>query len=206
MRFLKVLALVASALFASIGAAWATVQIHIDLSTQRMHVESGKGSYSWPVSTARSGYATPRGSFAPTGLQKMHYSRKYHMSPMPHSIFFNGGYAIHGTYATGALGRPASHGCVRLAPGNAAALYKMVQEEGAQISITGSSPSSHRYAAQGGQKRHVAGLHRPHRSNAVAYASGHRSRALAYGPAQRYRGSASVKSWQSAPMSYPFGY
>jgi hypothetical protein len=207
MRFFKVLALVAAALFASIGAASATVQIHIDLSTQRMHVESSKGSYSWPVSTARAGYVTPRGSFAPTGLQKMHYSRKYHMSPMPHSIFFNGGYAIHGTYATGALGRPASHGCVRLSPGNAAALYKMVQAEGAQISITGSSPSSHRYAAHAGQKRHVAGLHRPHRAApAVAYAAHRNSRAMAYGPGARYRGVSSVKSWQSAPMSYPFGF
>jgi hypothetical protein len=218
MRFLKVLALVSAALFASLGAAWATVQIHVDLSTQRMHVESSKGSYSWPVSTARSGYVTPRGTYAPTGLQKMHYSRKYHMSPMPHSIFFNGGYAIHGTYATGALGRPASHGCIRLAPGNAAALYKMVQEEGAQISITGSSPSSHRYAAHGGQKRHVAGLARPHRAApalayaahrhapGAAYANHQRSRALAYGPGGRYRGVSSVKTWQSAPMSYPFGY
>jgi hypothetical protein len=68
----------------------------------------------------------------------MHYSRKYHMSPMPHSIFFRGGYAIHGTYAVGALGRPASHGCVRLAPGNAAKLFAMVQKEGARISISGS--------------------------------------------------------------------
>jgi hypothetical protein len=206
MRFLKVLALVSAALFISIGAARATVQIHIDLSTQRMHVESSKGSYSWPVSTARSGYVTPRGSFAPTGLQKMHYSRKYHMSPMPHSIFFNGGYAIHGTYATGALGRPASHGCVRLAPGNAAALYKMVQAEGAQISITGSSPVA-RYAAHkrhqsqlaslSGQRHraHVAGLHRPQRANPLAYA-----------PGQRYRSVTGVKTWQSAPMTYPFGY
>ncbi len=35
---------------------------------------------------------------------------------MPHSVFFHGGYAIHGTNAVGSLGRPASHGCVRLAP------------------------------------------------------------------------------------------
>ncbi|WP_161914853.1 L,D-transpeptidase [Methylosinus sp. C49] len=181
-------------MFASIGAAQATVQIHIDLSTQRMQVESSKGSYSWPVSTARAGYVTPRGTYAPTGLQKMHYSRKYHMSPMPHSIFFSGGYAIHGTYATGALGRPASHGCVRVSPANAATLYKLVQEEGAQISITGSSPAT-RYAAHKPHRTQVAGLHhRPHRSHA-----------LAYGPGQRYRSVTSVKSWQSAPMTSPFG-
>ncbi|BBU60567.1 hypothetical protein MSC49_05020 [Methylosinus sp. C49] len=194
MRCFKAFGLILVAMFASIGAAQATVQIHIDLSTQRMQVESSKGSYSWPVSTARAGYVTPRGTYAPTGLQKMHYSRKYHMSPMPHSIFFSGGYAIHGTYATGALGRPASHGCVRVSPANAATLYKLVQEEGAQISITGSSPAT-RYAAHKPHRTQVAGLHhRPHRSHA-----------LAYGPGQRYRSVTSVKSWQSAPMTSPFG-
>jgi lipoprotein-anchoring transpeptidase ErfK/SrfK len=44
----------------------------------------------------------------------MWYSRKYDMSPMPYSLFFRGGYAIHGTGSTRQLGRPASHGCVRL--------------------------------------------------------------------------------------------
>ncbi|WP_244613186.1 L,D-transpeptidase [Methylosinus sp. Ce-a6] len=191
MRCFKALVLVFAAMIASIGAAQATVQIHIDLSTQRMRVESSKGSYSWPVSTARAGYVTPRGVYAPTGLQKMHYSRKYHMSPMPHSIFFNGGYAIHGTYATGALGRPASHGCVRIAPGNAATLYKLVQEEGAQISITGSSPT--RYAAHKTHRTRLAKLHRPHRSHALAYAP------------HRYHSISSVKTWQAAPMTSPFG-
>ena len=116
--------------FAWANAANAAAHIHINLSTQTMHVQSSSGSYSWPVSTARAGYSTPRGSFAPTGMQPMHYSRKYHMSPMPHSIFFRGGYAIHGSYATGMLGQPASHGCVRLSPGHAAMLYQMVQNEG----------------------------------------------------------------------------
>ncbi|MBM3562924.1 MAG: L,D-transpeptidase [Alphaproteobacteria bacterium] len=132
---------------ASAGAASATAHIHINLSTQTMHVQSSSGSYSWPVSTARAGYSTPRGSFAPTGMQPMHYSRKYHMSPMPHSIFFRGGYAIHGSYETGMLGRPASHGCVRLSPGHAAMLYQMVQNEGGRISISGARPHGHYYAS-----------------------------------------------------------
>lgn len=127
--------------------AKAEVVIDVDLSTQTMHVASAQGEYNWPVSTARAGYATPRGHFAPTGLERMHYSKKYHNSPMPHSIFFRGGYAIHGTYATGALGRPASHGCIRLSPANARALYEMVQREGASISITG-SPRGARYASR----------------------------------------------------------
>ena len=75
-------------------------------------------------------------------LTRTHFSHKYHMSPMPYSIFFAGGYAIHGTYSTGSLGRPASHGCVRLAPGNAETLYHMVQAEGARITIYGSPPGA----------------------------------------------------------------
>ncbi len=153
--------------FASAGAANATARIHINLSTQTMHVDSSSGSYSWPVSTARAGYYTPRGSFAPTGLQRMHYSRKYHMSPMPHSIFFRGGYAIHGSYATGMLGRPASHGCVRLSPGHAAMLYQMVQNEGGSISISGSPPSGSRYA---GARRHSPRA----QGDTLAYAPSHR--------------------------------
>jgi len=49
---------------------------------------------------------------------------------MPHSIFFTGGYAIHGTNAIKGLGRPASHGCIRLHPSNARTLFNMVQRAG----------------------------------------------------------------------------
>jgi lipoprotein-anchoring transpeptidase ErfK/SrfK len=125
-----------------LAPAEAKVRIDIDLTTQTMHVESSSGSYSWPVSTARAGYVTPRGSFVPTGMQRMHYSRKYDNSPMPYSIFFAGGFAIHGTYETAWLGRPASHGCVRLDPANAARLYQMVQAKGASITISGTPPPS----------------------------------------------------------------
>jgi lipoprotein-anchoring transpeptidase ErfK/SrfK len=129
------------------ATAKAEVAVDVDLSTQTMHVASAQGEFNWPVSTARAGFVTPRGRFAPTGLERMHYSKKYHNSPMPYSIFFRGGYAIHGTYATGALGTPASHGCVRLSPEHARQLYEMVRREGASISITG-SPRGARYASR----------------------------------------------------------
>ena len=135
-----------SLLLSAAPAAHATVHVAIDLTHQRMHVDGDEGAYDWPISSARSGFATPGGSYAPTHLELMHYSRKYHMSPMPHAIFFRGGYAIHGTYSTGSLGRPASHGCVRLSPSNAATLYAMVQHEGARISISGSPPASAPFA------------------------------------------------------------
>lgn len=129
-----------------VSRAEAKVHINIDLSSQIMHVTSDSGSYDWRVSTARSGFRTPRGRYHPTGFQLMHYSHKYHMSPMPHTIFFDGGYAIHGTYSTSQLGRPASHGCVRLAPRDAALLYTMVKSEGAVITISGSPPRAVHYA------------------------------------------------------------
>lgn len=134
-RVLTVLTLALALLAPAIASA--RVRIHIDVGGQRMHVTSASGSYSWPVSTARRGYRTPRGVFSAKGLQRMHYSSKYDNAPMPHSIFFSGGYAIHGTNATRALGRPVSHGCVRLSPGHAAMLYDMVRREGARISIGG---------------------------------------------------------------------
>ena len=104
-----------------------TLLVDIDLSTQRMTVsENGAAKYTWAISSARSGYRTPTGSFKPTWMSKMWYSRQYDMAPMPHAVFFSGGVAIHATYATGMLGNPASHGCVRLAPKNAATFYSLV--------------------------------------------------------------------------------
>ena len=100
----------------------------IDLSEQTMRVYvDGVQQYSWKVSTARRGYRTPVGRYRPTFLKRMHYSSKYDNSPMPHSIFFKGGYAVHGTGALRSLGRPASHGCVRLHPSNARELFQMVR-------------------------------------------------------------------------------
>lgn len=119
----------------------AAVNVNIDISTQTMTVSVDGGYYAtWRVSTARSGFYTPRGSFRPYVLRKMHYSRKYDMTPMPHSIFFRGGYAIHGTYATAYLGARASHGCIRLSPAHAATLFSLVRGAGfsrTRISITG---------------------------------------------------------------------
>jgi lipoprotein-anchoring transpeptidase ErfK/SrfK len=117
--------------FMMASAAGANVAVRIDISSQTMSVSVNGWPYAtWRVSTARRGYWTPRGSYRPFLLKRMHYSRKYDNSPMPHSIFFLGGYAIHGTGYVRYLGRPASHGCIRLAPGNAARLYGLVQQYG----------------------------------------------------------------------------
>ncbi|MDW6021511.1 L,D-transpeptidase [Mesorhizobium sp. BAC0120] len=112
------------------GTAHATGMIvaHVDISRQRMEVlVDGRPTFQWKVSTAGRGYVTPTGSFKPTRMEKMWYSRKYDMSPMPHSVFFAGGYAVHGTNAIRRLGTPASHGCIRLHPKNAADFYQLVR-------------------------------------------------------------------------------
>ena len=116
-----------------VSAAEATVAVRIDISSQTMSVSVNGWHYaSWRVSTARRGYWTPRGAFRPYMLKRMHYSRKYDNSPMPHSIFFYHGYAIHGTNDIRRLGGPASHGCVRLHPSHAATLYALVQRNGSR--------------------------------------------------------------------------
>jgi len=117
--------------FALPDSARAQVVAHISLSTQRMNVSiDGVPRFNWAISTARPGYRTPTGTFKPTALFRYHASTIYSGSPMPYSIFFLRGYAIHGSYETKYLGRPASHGCVRLHPSNAAALYSLVKTYG----------------------------------------------------------------------------
>ncbi len=190
MRITRTVLLVVATLLGAVAVAQATAVIDIDLSSQTMRVHSSSGSYTWAVSTARSGYTTPRGHFAPTGLQRMHYSKKYHMSPMPYSIFFRGGYAIHGTYSTGSLGSPASHGCVRLSPEHAAMLYRMVQNEGGSISISGSPGGSTRFAH--------------HHRQTPSYEGG--DSALAFAEGRRHRHHGSVRSWQRAPDSGDYGF
>ena len=115
----------------TISSARADVVVHIDKSSQRMAVSvDGAMRYSWPVSTGRSGYGTPSGVFYQQAMARRHFSRRYYNSPMPHSIFFYYGFAIHGTTDIYRLGGPASHGCVRLHPSHAAALYALVERNG----------------------------------------------------------------------------
>src|SRR5262249_10251025 len=131
-------------LLAGVLGAEAGVVINVDKSHQRMTVSvDGAVRHSWPVSTGRAGYGTPTGVFRPQRLEKSWFSREYYNSPMPHSIFFHRGYAIHGSYEISRLGGPASHGCVRLHPRNAAALFALVRNAGmgdTKIVVTGANP------------------------------------------------------------------
>jgi hypothetical protein len=127
--------------------ARANVMIHINKSTQKMTVTvNGEDRYVWPVSTGRSDYDTPSGDFQPFRMEKDHFSREWDDAPMPNSIFFSKiGHAIHGTFETRNLGRPASHGCVRLSTQNAATLYALVKQEGVfntRVKLTGEIPKT----------------------------------------------------------------
>jgi L,D-transpeptidase catalytic domain len=178
MRFLQRIALVILSFVGMSNVAHALVKIDVDLSTQTMHVESGDGeTYAWPISSGRAGHLTPHGRFRALRLYPIVYSSKYNNAPMPHSIFFYGQFAIHATNAVGALGHPASHGCIRLSPADAATLYAMVQSQGAAISIVGVDPNAG-----------VGAMHRARRGDG----------SLAYAPHRRAR---SLKEWVRNPLA-----
>jgi lipoprotein-anchoring transpeptidase ErfK/SrfK len=114
-----------------LSAHAASLVARVSLSAQTMTVtENGVVRYRWKVSTGRSGYTTPTGSWRAKWASRHHRSRKYDNAPMPYAIFFNGGYAVHATFDLKRLGRPASHGCVRLHPDNAAEFYQLAQRTG----------------------------------------------------------------------------
>jgi lipoprotein-anchoring transpeptidase ErfK/SrfK len=120
-----------ASMLAPAGAS-ASVQARISKSTQTMNVYVHGALYaSWPVSTGRGKYATPSGTFRPRRLERRWYSTKYSNAPMHYAVFYNGGYAIHSTAEVSRLGSPASHGCVRLAPGHAAQFFSLVRAHGA---------------------------------------------------------------------------
>jgi lipoprotein-anchoring transpeptidase ErfK/SrfK len=129
-------------IIASAAPAAADVLVTIDKSAQRMTVKVDGGlRWVWPVSTGRPGHDTPSGHYTAFRMEADHFSKEWDDAPMPHSIFFSQtGHAIHGYLDTRRIGTPASHGCVRLEPGNAARLYALVEEEGlpnTRVVVTG---------------------------------------------------------------------
>jgi hypothetical protein len=110
----------------------ARVEIIINRIGQKMTVKvDGRTKYVWPISSGASGYTTPSGKYKPFRMEADHFSKEWDNAPMPHSIFFTErGHAIHGTIYEKSLGRPVSHGCVRLSQANAATLFALVGENG----------------------------------------------------------------------------
>jgi len=121
------------------------ILVNVDKSSQEMTIfVDGVEKYSWPVSTGQSGYSTPSGTFTASSMNKIWYSKQWDNAPMPHAVFFTKeGHAIHGTKEVKNLGKPASHGCVRLSPENAATLFALVEENGlenTQVVLAGTTP------------------------------------------------------------------
>jgi lipoprotein-anchoring transpeptidase ErfK/SrfK len=156
------------------GAKKVSVLVNIDKTKQQMTVSlDGVETYEWPVSTGRAGYSTPSGTYTATSMNKIWYSKQWDNAPMPHSIFFmKDGHAIHGSFDVKNLGKPVSHGCVRISPKNAATLYALVKENGlenTQVVLTGVSPGGE-YMVDRGQTSPRGGFFG--RSFAVPYYNG----------------------------------
>ncbi len=112
--------------------AQAELVVNISKSQQRLAVMvNGTEAHRWPISTGTNRTPDARrcvpaaAAWSGTGTPANTI-----MTPMPWSIFFHRGYAVHGTMEAHNLGRQASHGCVRLRPDNAAILYSMVRRHG----------------------------------------------------------------------------
>src|SRR5215813_5704423 len=131
MRRSSVITTIALAIAAVATEAEAKLDLYVDKSAQQISIiQNGYLLYVWPVSTGRDRFSTPSGVFTPERLERSWFSKAYYNAPMPHAIFFHNGYAIHGSYDIAQLGGPASHGCVRLHPQDAAQLFAMVEREG----------------------------------------------------------------------------
>ena len=140
--------------------AGSQILVNVDKSLQEMTVfVDGIEKYQWPVSTGVRGYSTPSGNYTASSMNKIWYSKQWDNAPMPHAIFFTkDGHAIHGSQETKKLGRAASHGCVRLAPKNAEALFHLVEENGlhnTKVVLAGVTPGGEaKVAAQPSNRRY----------------------------------------------------
>jgi hypothetical protein len=188
MRPLRVLA---ASLFAAgmalplASAASAAIFISVDKSTQHMLVSvDGVTRYDWPVSTGRPGFDTPSGTFKIKWMDAEHYSKEYEEAYMPDAMFFDlDGHAIHGFNDVPHLGMAVSHGCVRLSPTNAAALFALVKEQGmpnTTVEISGHIPprAAPLVAGQPAPAQQVA--------NAPSYGQPAYGQPAPYAPPQQY--------------------
>jgi L,D-transpeptidase catalytic domain len=126
--------------------AQAAIVVNVSKSNQILSITvDGTTRYVWPVSTGRPGFDTPNGTFKVNRMDANHLSQEWDNAPMPHTMFFDmHGHAIHGFFDVKHLGSPVSHGCVRLAPANAAVLFALVQGQGMSqtaVVVSGQAPA-----------------------------------------------------------------
>lgn len=100
--------------------------IQIDLSQQKLIAWEGKTPvYAIIVSTGKKSTPTRVGTFKiQTKLKSTRMrGRDYDVPNVPHAMFYQGNYGIHGAYWHRRFGTPVSHGCVNLAPNHAKWLF-----------------------------------------------------------------------------------
>ena len=195
----------------------ASILVNVDKASQEMTVfVDGIERYSWPVSTGLSGYSTPSGTYTASSMNKIWYSKQWDNAPMPHAVFFTKqGHAIHGTKEVNNLGKPASHGCVRLAPENAATLFALVEENGldnTQVVLTGTTPGGEgpKVASPGKQPRGYYGYGVPPWFDGGQYVQPQQKRRGLFGrrwfqPQQGYYGPRGNQYYQPRAVG-PRGY
>ena len=118
-------------IYALVNKSHQTLELYID----------GVLTYTWATSTARKGYVTPDFDRHPDGRIYDHWMSQTFpggdykgLGNMPYAVFIQGGFAIHGV-PQGEwrdLGKPASHGCVRIHPDNAFIFNRLVRSAGVQ--------------------------------------------------------------------------
>lgn len=128
------------------AAQLAAVRVKVNLTTQKLTIDAPEVSKVFNISSGlppKNGTPGSGKCFAPDFVKAMHYSSLYNNAPMPNSIFFNGNIAIHATAAEQLLGKPASHGCIRLSKADSKTLYDIVVLNGkanTSICVEGKTP------------------------------------------------------------------
>ena len=100
--------------------------IEIDLTRQRLTAWQGNDpSYAVIVSTGKDSTPTLTGIFKIQSKLQVARMRGdgYDISDVPFTMYYSGGYAIHGAYWHRSFGTPVSHGCVNVAVDHAERLF-----------------------------------------------------------------------------------
>lgn len=109
------------------GAKW----VHVDLSEQALVAyEGAQPVYATVISSGKEGYEPPTGLFQ---VQQKYISTTmnatdpidgfYEVEEVPWTLYYHGGYALHGAYWHTDFGKVRSHGCTNIAPVDARWLY-----------------------------------------------------------------------------------
>jgi hypothetical protein len=109
------------------GAKW----IHVDLGQQTLIAYEGdEPVYAAVISSGKEGYEPPTGLFQ---VEQKYISTTmnatdpidgfYEVEEVPWTLYYHGGYALHGAYWHTDFGKVRSHGCTNVAPVDARWLY-----------------------------------------------------------------------------------